>query len=92
MGRRGHIRVKGALPVTPSALTSSSHTPTDSGSQEAEDQITISAQGLELRVRNVYTGVRAGLCPQQLALIQGCKAHAAVLHLRQWSCIPCWYL
>jgi hypothetical protein len=60
VGRRGHIKVRGGLPVTPSSTSASPAAPpvepsgTDRGA--APEGINIAVQGLELRVRNVYTG------------------------------------
>lgn len=58
MGRRGHIKVRGGLPVAPStAPLPSVHVAELSQDKEAEDDsISIDVQALELRVRNVYTG------------------------------------
>lgn len=59
VGRRGHIKVRGGLPVTPSAppLPSASVAdPTGQGKEAAEDGISVGIQALELRVRDVYTG------------------------------------
>lgn len=59
VGRRGHIKVRGGLPVTPSATSPTPLPPsTDPASQDVTpDGITVAVQGLELRVRNIYTGV-----------------------------------
>ncbi len=60
MGRRGHIKVRGGLPVTPSSTSASPVAPpvepsgTDRGA--VSEGINVAVQGLELRVRNVYTG------------------------------------
>lgn len=60
VGRRGHIKVRGGLPVTPSSSSASPVAPpvepsgTDRGA--APEGINVAVQGLELRVRNVYTG------------------------------------
>lgn len=60
VGRRGHIKVRGGLPVTPSSTSASSVAPpvepsgTDRGA--VPEGINVAVQGLELRVRNVYTG------------------------------------
>ena len=60
MGRRGHIKVRGGLPVAPSSTSASSVAPpvepsgTDRGA--VPEGINVAVQGLELRVRNVYTG------------------------------------
>ena len=59
VGRRGHIKVRGGLPVTPSTLPLPSvpvPEPNSQGKEAEEDAINISVQALELRVRNVYTG------------------------------------
>ena len=59
MGRRGHIKVRGGLPVTPSSppLPSATVLETTGQDKEGEDEsISIGIQALELRVRNVYTG------------------------------------
>ncbi|KAL0030394.1 hypothetical protein WJX79_000988 [Trebouxia sp. C0005] len=60
VGRRGHIKVRGGLPVTPSSTSVSPAGPavepsgTDRGA--VPEGINVAVQGLELRVRNVYTG------------------------------------
>ncbi len=60
VGRRGHIKVRGGLPVTPSSTSASPVAPpvepsgTDRGA--VSEGINVAVQGLELRVRNVYTG------------------------------------
>lgn len=59
VGRRGHIRVRGGLPVTPSASNLPSAAvpePTGQDKEAEDDSISIGIQALELRVRNVYTG------------------------------------
>ena len=60
VGRRGHIKVRGGLPMTPPSPTSQppAFTPDPVGADKGatEDGINIAVQGLELRVRNVYTG------------------------------------
>lgn len=59
VGRRGHIKVRGGLPVTPSAPPLPSALvadPTGQGKEAEEDGISVGIQALELRVRNVYTG------------------------------------
>ena len=59
VGRRGHIKVRGGLPVTPSATPQPSAPLAEPSSQDKEaddDSISISIHSLELRVRNVYTG------------------------------------
>lgn len=59
VGRRGHIKVRGGLPVTPCSppLPSAAVLETTGQDKEGEDEsISIGIQALELRVRNVYTG------------------------------------
>lgn len=79
VGRRGHIKVRGGLPVTPTAhpLPSASVTdPMGQGKEAEEDGISVGIQALELRVRNVYTGK----CTRQLKacgqISQGCEQFA----------------
>ncbi len=66
MGRRGHIKVRGGLPVTPvtPAVTPSASSPNPNSPDKGAtpDGITIAVQGLELRVRNVYTGLQLHPC------------------------------
>ncbi|KAL3160063.1 hypothetical protein ABBQ38_009778 [Trebouxia sp. C0009 RCD-2024] len=58
VGRRGHIKVRGGLPVAPSAapLPSASVAELSQDKEAEDDSISIDVQALELRVRNVYTG------------------------------------
>lgn len=59
VGRRGHIKVRGGLPVAPSSPSLPSvpvPEPSSQGKEAEEDGININVQALELRVRNVYTG------------------------------------
>ena len=59
VGRRGHIKVRGGLPVTPSAASPPSAPvlePTGQDKEAEDESISIGIQALELRVRNVYTG------------------------------------
>lgn len=57
VGRKGHIKVRGGLPVTPSAAPLPSVAEPSGRDKEAEDDsISIDVKALEVRVRNVYTG------------------------------------
>ncbi len=68
VGRRGRIRIKGGLPLTVAAGTVSADTalllPAASGAPETEIKpkepgraaLLVDVHGLEMRVRNVYTG------------------------------------
>jgi hypothetical protein len=60
VGRRGHIKVRGGLPVTPSSSSASPVAPpvepSGTDSSAVLEGINVAVQGLELRVRNVYTG------------------------------------
>ncbi len=86
MGRRGRIRVKGGLPFTFNAGTAAEASTAAAGAASASDIVPGSARqpapsnlgsallvdvhGLELRVRNVYTGM-CGLLPPGLQLAFG---------------------
>jgi hypothetical protein len=62
VGRRGHIRVKGGLPISTDPKPSPTSTPMSEGMEAPMPReapgtaIGVELQGLELRVRNVYTG------------------------------------
>ena len=80
MGRRGRIRVKGHLPLTAPvpalALPAPEAEPAAAPAKPGKDGalpsgIGIEAHGLELRVRNVYTGAR-----------HRCMQFAAVLRVK----------
>lgn len=96
VGRRGRIRVKGHLPLTAPmpalALPAPEAEPAAASAKPGKDGalpagIGIEAHGLELRVRNVYTGARHR-CMQKAAVLRGKLAvlqalpHAGVCRLR----------
>ena len=85
VGRRGHIRVRGGLPVTPSVPPLSSAAvpePTGQDKDGEDDSISIGIQALELRVRNVYTGKSPNsslivFCPRLVCCMLPCVAVCA---------------
>lgn len=72
VGRRGRIRVKGGLPLTAhnspaaEALLAPATAPQDGeakhgGKEPARGALLVDVHGLEMRIRNVYTGKAAFL-------------------------------
>ena len=51
-GRKGHLRARGTLPLQPQQPTSRS----DGAMQKVQNRLTVDINGLEMRVRNAYTG------------------------------------
>ena len=79
VGRRGRIRIKGGLPLTadsspaadavllPTAASVDAEAKA-AGKEPARAGLLVDVHGLEMRVRNVYTGRHPQLCSQPMSL------------------------
>lgn len=92
MGRRGRIRVKGGLPLTadsspagvaaqPPAAAAQDGEANAAGKESAPAALLVDVQGLEMRVRNVYTGM--SFAPSPL-LISKCQSYCMLPPLGIW--------